>query len=129
MKNTKRFMWAKNRPRRGSSAMYPIEYRWINAPIPVTTRIIVALSVSSRRSAPTLNPPTEIQSNRCWSASRSSVANDNRWSTAATETPNDRNTVAVPSTPAHFPSRFPKKRMIAAPASGSAGISHRVLSA
>ena len=94
--------------------------------MPVMTRIIVALNVSSRRSAPTLKPPTEIQSNRCCSPRRSSLANVRRLSTAASATAKERPTATVASTPAHFPRRFPKNRVIAAPASGSAGISQSV---
>src|SRR3954451_11500979 len=55
-----RFMYAKNRENRGSPCMYPIEYRWISEPTPVTNRIIVVDSGSTRNRKSTLTPPTAI---------------------------------------------------------------------
>ena len=42
-----KFMYAKNRENRASPCMYPIAYKWISVPIPVTNRIIVVLSGST----------------------------------------------------------------------------------
>src|SRR5205814_4357197 len=53
----KRFMYAKRREKRGSPCMYPIEYRWISVPTPVTNRIIVTESGSARKPIFTTNPP------------------------------------------------------------------------
>src|SRR4051812_35124342 len=55
-----RFMYAKNRENRGSPCMYPIEYRWMSVPTPVTNRIIVDDNGSTRNRNCTLKPPTDI---------------------------------------------------------------------
>ena len=50
--------------------MYPIAYRWISEPTPVTTSTIVIESGSTRRATSTLNVPTEIQSYRSVTCAR-----------------------------------------------------------
>src|SRR5947207_12084669 len=86
------------------------------------TRIIVALTPSTRRSTPTTNLPTEIQSTRCWRNSRSSAGLATSCDTTASDTANETITDADASQPAHRARRLPQKRLIAAVASGNAGI-------
>ena len=89
------------------------------------TRIIVALRLSTRRSIPTTNLPTEIQSKRCWRNSRSSAGLATSCDTTASDTANETMTDADASQPAQRPRRLPQKRLIAAVTSGSAGINQR----
>ena len=49
-------MYAKKRLNRASPCMYPIEYRWISVPTPVTNRIIVDESGSTRKRKSTRKP-------------------------------------------------------------------------
>src|ERR671931_381403 len=84
MKNTNRLSSPKNRPNRGSPAMYPIAYRWISAPTPVTTSAIVIDSGSTRRLAVTWKLPTEIQSNSRTTWTRSFAPNATRSRSTAT---------------------------------------------
>ena len=39
-----RFMYVKKRPNPGSPCMYPIEYKWMSEPTPVTTSVMSAES-------------------------------------------------------------------------------------
>ncbi len=97
---------------------------WISAPMPVTTRIIVADSTSSRRSKATRNAPTVIHSATCWITSRDSAGADMSSPTTATARANEATTADTASHPAHRPSRPPKNRFTAAASNGSTGTSH-----
>ena len=64
IENTKRFRYTKNFENPGSPCMYPIEYRWISVPTPVTNSAMVIDSGSARNPTFTSNPPTWSQSKR-----------------------------------------------------------------
>src|SRR5436190_18777572 len=83
------------------------------------TRIIVALTPSTRRSTPTTNLPTEIQSTRCWRNSRSSAGLATSCDTTASDTANETITDDDASQPANRPTRLPQTRLIAAHARGT----------
>ena len=53
----------KNRGKRLSPCMYPMEYRWISAAMPVMNRTIVIDSGSSRNPMSTEKSPAGIQEN------------------------------------------------------------------
>jgi hypothetical protein len=53
MLNANRLRYRKNLLNRGSPCMYPIAYRWISEPMPVTNRHIVMLSGSARNARST----------------------------------------------------------------------------
>ncbi len=63
IEKTNRFRYKKNFENFGSPCMYPIAYRWISAPIPVTKRAMVMLSGSARNARSTFNEPTGIHEN------------------------------------------------------------------
>ena len=57
----------KNRGKRLSPCMYPMEYRWISAAMPVMKRIIAIDSGSSRKPTSTWKSPAGIHVNsRSW---------------------------------------------------------------
>src|SRR3954466_5110609 len=58
-----RLRYAKNRLKRGSPCMYPIAYRWMSAPAPVTNRIIADDNGSAGMGKSTLNVPAWIHVN------------------------------------------------------------------
>ena len=60
--NVKRLSCEKKVATRGSSCMYPIEYKWISEPMPVTISIIVSESASIWKANGTCIPPILIQS-------------------------------------------------------------------
>ena len=104
--------------------MYPIEYRWISVPTPVTKRIIVTESGSTRKPIFTTKPPdwNHVQSVR--TCSRCSASRPRSTAKATTEQTNDRPIVAVAIQPARgSPMRLPNSRSTTAPKAGSAGIS------
>src|SRR5690348_1982312 len=108
--------------------MYPIEYRWMNIPTPVTNNTIVSDSGSASSAAFTCSPPDGIQVNSSlvkerWSAARCS-------SDVKTRTPvtNEPTIIAVANHPDRRPSLRPRARSTTNPASGNAGISQTALS-
>src|SRR3990170_4696174 len=104
--------------------MYPTAYQWISAPTPVTTSVIVIESGSTRTVASSAKPPDPIHSKSRTAWTRSSPGRERRSASTRTPRPNPAATRIVDSQPAHFPSRRPRNRLTAAPASGSVGMSH-----
>ena len=68
----------KNLENFGSPCMYPIEYRWMSAPMPVTNSAIVIDNGSTRKPISTLSRPAEIQVKRLTTSIRSSLGRDSR---------------------------------------------------
>ena len=63
IENTNRFRYTKNFVNFGSPCMYPMEYRWIRVPMPVTNSAMVIESGSARKATSTLKPPAGSHSN------------------------------------------------------------------
>jgi hypothetical protein len=57
MREANRLRYRKNFENRGSPCMYPMAYRWISVPMPVTNRHIVMLSGSARKAIVDLERP------------------------------------------------------------------------
>src|SRR4051794_2764447 len=75
---------------RSSWAMYPIEYRWISVPTPVTNSAIVMDSGSTRKAACTSRFPTWIQVNTFFVTDRACSSRDSsekKVTTAETNAP------------------------------------------
>ncbi len=100
--------------------MYPIAYRWISEPTPVTTIAIVIDSGSTRRSRATLAAPARIHSATVTTCVRSSAGNASRSSSAPSAIANDAAIAAVANHPAQRPSRAPNSMFTAAASSGIA---------
>ena len=121
-----RFMYAKKRLNRGSPCMYPIEYRWISVPTPVTKRIIVVDSGSTRKRKSTWKPPTwiHVKPSLTWCALLRARAS----SSAKNATSDATNVSAISPVaiqPARgSPMRLPNSSSTTAPNAGMAGITH-----
>ena len=57
----------------GSPCMYPIEYRWISAPMPVTNRHMMIDNGSARNAMSTCSAPTGIHEKITSTCERSSA--------------------------------------------------------
>ncbi len=64
IENTNRLRYTKNFVNPGSPCMYPMEYRWISVPMPVTNSAIVIDKGSARKPTSTLKPPAGSHSKR-----------------------------------------------------------------
>src|SRR5262245_33373739 len=103
--------------------MYPMAYRWMSDPTPVTNRAIVIDSGSARNPTSTRRSPTGIHSNRIWTKWRSSSASPSSPKNTTTVATKLAAAIAVASQPAPgSPSRRPNTSSSTKPASGSAGI-------
>src|ERR1700712_5145882 len=96
----KRLRYAKNREKRASPCMYPMEYRWMRVPTPVTNNVIVDDSGSTRKRKSTRNVPAWIHVNPCETLDRVSGLSERRAKNATTEATNDNPIIAVPIQPA-----------------------------
>ncbi len=120
---TNRFMYAKNRPNRGSPCMYPIAKTWMSRATPVTNRIHVTESGSTRKPNFTLRPPETNQSKmlRTWARGVTSRSAKN----VTTDHTKEHASSPLPIHPASgSPIRLPKSNRMIAPAIGNAGTSH-----
>ena len=95
MLKANRLRYRKNLENFGSPCMYPIEYRWISAPTPVTNRHIVMLSGSTRNARSTCSVPTGIQVKSLTTWARSSPSFDSRSRNTPTVTRNDAPIIVV----------------------------------
>ena len=124
IENTNRLRYTKNFENFGSPCMYPMEYRWISVPMPVTNSAIVIDSGSTRKPRSTWNPPagSQVKSFSTWW--RWSASLPRRATKTATRDGERAGGGSVASHPARgSPSRRPKASSTRKPASGSAGMS------
>src|SRR5581483_2908560 len=103
--------------------MYPIEYRWISAPTPVTNSTIVIDNGSTRKPSCTLRLPAGSQSNStCWNCRSCSGLPSSPMKTTRADT-NAPPHIAVANQPASgSPILRPATTRTRKPNSGSAGI-------
>src|SRR5581483_10505448 len=103
--------------------MYPIEYRWISVPTPVTNSTIVIDNGSTRKPSCTLRLPTGSHSNRICCTRRSCSGLSNNPANTITAVTNAPPHISVANQPASgSPSLRPNTTSTRKPASGSAGI-------
>ena len=95
MLNTNKLRYKKNLLNLGSPCMYPMEYRWINDPMPVTNSAIVIDSGSARKARSTLRLPAGIQLNRVCTCARSSVVFESKSMNTPTVTKNADAVISV----------------------------------
>src|SRR4051794_35054489 len=97
----------------------------MSVPTPVTNRVIVDESGSTRKRKSTRNVPDWIQVNPCETFARASGVSDRSAKNAITEPTKESAIIAVANQPAFgSPIRLPNSNSTTAPKAGKAGISH-----